>query len=117
MPSIFKNLQRFWQELKRRRVFRVVAMYAGAAFVIIELTNNVAEPLGLPGWIPTAVILILIIGFPVTAILSWIFDLTPEGVKKTGAIEDSGEYQITLEAGRRKLRLSDIVIAVLIVAV
>lgn len=117
MPNIFKGLPRFWQELKRRRVFRVVAMYAGAAFVIIELTNNVAEPLRLPDWIPTVVILILIIGFPATAILSWIFDITPEGVKKTGPYEDSGEHQVPLEAGRRKLRPSDLVITVLIIAV
>ena len=68
MPNIFKNLQRFWLELKRRKVFRVVAVYAGAAFVIIELTNNVAEPLRFPDWVPTLVILILIIGFsPVIA--------------------------------------------------
>jgi tetratricopeptide (TPR) repeat protein len=117
MPNIFKNLQRFWLELKRRKVFRVVAVYAGVAFVIIELTNNVAEPLRFPGWVPTLVILILIIGFPVTAILSWIFDLTPEGVKKTEPLEGSGEHQVPIPAGRRKLRPSDIVIAVLIIAV
>jgi len=38
----------FWQELKRRKVFRVIAMYAAAAYVIIELSNNIVEPLNLP---------------------------------------------------------------------
>ncbi|RLD49540.1 MAG: hypothetical protein DRI97_18025, partial [Bacteroidetes bacterium] len=105
------NLAKFWQELKRRRVFRVIAMYAGAAFVIIEVTNNIVEPLGLPAWVPTVVILLLIIGFPVIAILSWIFDLTPEGVKKTESFESAAMKQESEEAGRRKLRTSDIVIA------
>jgi hypothetical protein len=83
MPDNSNFLVKFWKELKRRKVIKVIAMYAGAAFVIIELTNNIAEPLGLPGWIPTIVILLMILGFPVVAILSWIFDITPEGLQKT----------------------------------
>jgi len=112
-----KSLARFWQELKRRRVFRVIAMYAGAAFVMIEVTNNVVDPLGLPGWVPTVVILLLILGFPVIAILSWIFDLTPEGVKKTAPLEDEVENLDSEKTERRRLRTSDIVIAVLVIAV
>jgi class 3 adenylate cyclase/Tfp pilus assembly protein PilF len=77
------GIRHFWEEAKRRNVVRVIAMYAGAAYVIIELVNNVVNPLSLPQWLPTVVILLLIVGFPVTAILSWIFDLTPEGIKKT----------------------------------
>jgi len=45
MPN---KLSRFWQELKRRNVVRVITVYAGAAFVIIELINNITEPLRLP---------------------------------------------------------------------
>jgi TolB-like protein/Tfp pilus assembly protein PilF len=112
-----KKRPNFLHELKRRNVLRVVAMYAGAAFVIIELINNVVDPLSLPGWLPTVVILLLIIGFPVTAILSWIFDLTPEGVKKTESLKDSAEDQEPSSAGRRRLKASDIIIAVLIITV
>ena len=112
-----KKRSNFFQELKRRNVYRVIAMYAGAAFVIIEVINNVVDPLRLPGWLPTIVILLLIVGFPVTAILSWIFDLTPEGMKKTVALEDAGENQESAPPERRKLRPSDIVIAVLLIAV
>jgi len=112
-----KKGRSFLHELKRRNVFRVIAVYAGAAFVIIELINNVVDPLRLPGWLPTVVILLLIVGFPVTAILSWIFDLTPEGVKVTGSLEDSEEVQEAGESGRRRLKASDIIIAVLIIVV
>ena len=45
MPGKSSNLGQFWQELKRRRVIHVVTVYATAAFVIIELVNNLAEPL------------------------------------------------------------------------
>ncbi len=83
MPSRPNKLSQFWLELKRRRVVHVIIVYASAAFVIIELVNNVFEPLRLPGWTPTLVILILIIGFPVAIILSWFFDLSFKGITKT----------------------------------
>jgi len=92
-------------------------MYAGAAFVIIEVINNVVDPLRLPEWLPTIIILLLIIGFPVTAVLSWIFDLTPEGMKKTGSWAASDEIQEPQKEGRRRLRPSDIVIVVLVIAI
>lgn len=106
-------LLRFWNELKHRKVFKVIAMYAGASFVIIEVTNNIVEPLGLPVWTPTVIILAVIIGFPVAAILSWIFDITPEGVKKTQPFDGSNQNTIK----RRKLRPSDVIISVLVVAI
>ena len=88
MTNNINRLSQFWQELKRRKVGKVIAMYAGAAYVLIELTNNVAEPLNLPEWTPTLVILLLVVGFPITVILSWIFDVTPEGVRKTEPKEE-----------------------------
>jgi len=72
------RLSQFWQELKRRNVVRVVTVYAGAAFVIIELINNITEPLNLPEWTPTLVIVLLAIGFPIVIIFSWIYDVHPE---------------------------------------
>ena len=117
MADKLKKRASFLHELKRRNVFRVTAMYAGAAFVIIELINNVVDPLSLPQWLPTIIILLLIVGFPVTAILSWIFDLTPEGMKKTGSIQESDEIQEPEKTSRRSLRPSDIIITVLIIAV
>ena len=93
------KLSQFWQELKRRKVVRVIIMYAGVAFIITELENNISEPLHLPDWIATFVILLLIIGFPIIAILSWIFDVTPEGLRKTNLclikhlkIKDQSQY-------------------------
>jgi len=67
MPN---RLSQFWQELKRRNVVRVVNVYAGAAFVILELVDIIAEPLKLPSWLLPAVIVLLSIGFIIAVILS-----------------------------------------------
>ena len=53
MPDSPNKLSQFWQELKRRRVIHVIIVYATAAFVIIELVNNIFEPLRLQEWTPT----------------------------------------------------------------
>ena len=109
------RLSRFWHELKRRNVIRVIAMYAGAAYIIIELVSNVSEPLHLPEWVATLVIFLLITGFPVVAIVSWIFDITPEGVIKTGP-EETREH-VREASGRRRLKVSDVIIAILVAVI
>lgn len=77
------KLSQFWQELKRRRVIHVITVYASAAFVVIELIGNLTEPLNLPASLSTIVIIILAVGFPFALIISWIYDLTGEGFRKT----------------------------------
>jgi tetratricopeptide (TPR) repeat protein/TolB-like protein len=108
---------RFWLELKRRKVFRVAAMYAGTAYIIIEVINNISTPLHFPSWVATLVIFLLILGLPVTVILAWLFDYTPEGIKKTEKIEEITEPKATSGPGRRPLKPSDLVIGVLIIVV
>jgi len=83
MSSNPNKLSQFWQELKRRRVIHLIVLYATASFVIIELVDNVSEPLSLPEGSSTFVILLLAIVFPFAIIFSWIFDITPKGIKKT----------------------------------
>jgi len=73
------KLSQFWQELKRRKVVRVITVYAAAAFVILELTDIVAPSLGLPDWTLNLIIILLCVGFIIAVILSWIYDVRPEG--------------------------------------
>jgi len=73
------KLSQFWQELKRRKVVRVITVYAAAAFVILELVSIIVEPLKLPEWFLPMVIVLLCIGFIIAIILSWIYDIKPEG--------------------------------------
>jgi len=93
------KLTQFWEELRRRRVIRVIIVYATAAFVIIELVNNVYETLNLPEWTPALTLIILSIGFPLAIIFSWIFDITPKGIIKTESIEvaeqQRGDYSMS----------------------
>jgi len=79
MPTNPNKLSQFWQELKRRKVVRVITIYAAAAFVILELTDIVAPSLGLPGWTLNFIIILLCVGFIITVIVSWIYDIHPEG--------------------------------------
>ncbi len=111
------KLSQFWQELKRRKVIKVLALYAGTAYILIELANNVVEPLNLPVWTPRVVILVALIGFPITVILSWIFDLTPEGLMKTESKDDLPEDESIRSGVKRKLKASDLIIAALFISV
>lgn len=91
MPTNPNRLFRFWQELKRRRVVHVITVYASATFVIIELINNLAEPFNLPSNLLTIVVIVLGVGFPLAIILSWLYDVTSDGVEKTKPIKEVKE--------------------------
>ena len=117
MAQKSRNLEKFWQELKRRKVFSVVTTYAATAYIIIEVTNNLAVPLHLPDWVATVVVILLIIGLPVVIVLSWIFDFTPQGIIKTESLEESEVKELAIKPVKRKLRASYVLNAVLIIAV
>ena len=91
-------------------------MYAGVAYILIELASNVAEPLRLPEWTPTLVILILTIGFPIVLIFSWIFDVTPEGIEKTKPAKEiqKGERLRTPNGWKIATYVSGVIIIVLL---
>jgi Tol biopolymer transport system component len=71
----------FLGEMKRRKVFQVAALYAVMAWLIIQVIDVINDPLKLPEWLDTVVIVLLAVGFPIALILAWAFDLTPEGIK------------------------------------
>ena len=92
-------------------------VYASAAYVIIELVNNVYETLNLPGWTPALTLIILAIGFPLAVIFSWIFDVTPKGIKKTESIEEESVQTPPSSTIKRWLKASNVIIAVLVIIV
>ena len=73
------NFNNIFKELKKRKVFRSVAIYAGASFIILQVCSIVFPALLLPEWSTRLVVVLLIIGFPTLIIFSWIYDITPEG--------------------------------------
>jgi TolB-like protein len=70
-------------ELTRRKVLRTVGGYAVAVFVLLQLMDAAVEPLRLPDWLPTLVVIIVILGFPLIFMLAWLFDITSTGIRKT----------------------------------
>ena len=75
--------QRFFAELKRRRVFRVIAVYGIVGFVLLQLVDLAVPALLLPDWTYRLVALFLLLGFPVAIVLAWALEMTPEGVRRT----------------------------------
>ena len=83
-------------EIKRRKIFQVAAVYLVVAWLLIQIVATVEAPLSLPDWVDTLVILLLAIGFPVTLVMSWGFNLTPDGV-----VKDQGSNEAERSGGRR----------------
>lgn len=73
----------FLGELNKRRVLRAVVVYAVVAWGVTEVAATVLPALRLPEWTVTLVVALLALGFPIVAILAWIFDLGPDGVERT----------------------------------
>ena len=75
-----------WGELQRRNVVKVAVAYAIVAWLLIQIIVSVEEPLNLPGWTDTFIIILLLVGFIVSLLLAWAYELTPDGVQKTKSV-------------------------------
>jgi len=84
MTDSSSGYQQFFAEMKRRRVFRVMAVYGVVAFGLIEAADIMVPRMALPDWTVTFVVGLALLGFPIAIVLAWAFDLTPEGVQRTG---------------------------------
>ena len=101
----------FFQELKRRNVFRVGIAYAVAAWIILQATDVIGEILELPPWGGKLILLMVGVGFFLAIFLAWAFELTPEGVKRESQVDRSDS--ITPQTGRK---LDRIIIGLLVLA-
>ncbi len=72
-------------ELSRRKVLRTVGAYAVGVFVLLQLMDAAVEPLRLPEWVPTLMVIVVILGFPLVFLLAWHLELTPTGVNRAKA--------------------------------
>lgn len=84
MLAITSFFSRFLGELHRRKVLRVAASYAIVAWLLLQVAEVTFEPLHVPDWVMTMVVLLAIIGFPIALVLAWAFDITPDGIEKDG---------------------------------
>ena len=81
-------MSQFFQELKRRKVLKTLGVYGAAAIIIIQLAASVFPFLYLPDWTVTLVIVLVILGFPITFFLSWTYDL-----KRENKTDDASEHE------------------------
>ena len=76
----------FFTELKRRNVFKIAVAYAIVAWLIAQIIAVVDGPLNLPSWFDTAIIVLLLVGFPLALLFAWAFELTAEGIKSSKSV-------------------------------
>jgi len=99
----------FLGEVKRRKVFQVAVVYAVVAWLLVQVITSIEAPLSLPDWVDTLVIVLLAIGFPITLIISWAFNLTAEGI-----IKDQGQNAAAQRGGKG---IEYVLIGLLVIAV
>ena len=98
------NSRNFFSELKRRNVYKVAIAYGVVAWLLIQIATQVFPFFEIPNWAVRLVVLLLILGFPVALILSWAFEITPEGIKLESEIEP--DKSIPVHRGRKIVGLT-----------
>src|SRR6202043_790953 len=77
------NPKTFFFELRRRNVFKVAAVYAVTAWLLIQTAVTLLPAVEAPSWLMPAFVVFLVLGFGLIVFISWAFEATPEGMKRT----------------------------------
>jgi adenylate cyclase len=99
VPRPASRLAGFLAELRRRKVFSAAASYAVVAWVLLQVGEVTFEPLGVPAWGMTALIVLVVALFPVALVVSWFFDLTLRGFRKDPRSRSSDTASIDETSG------------------
>ena len=98
-------------ELRRRNVFRMAGLYAVAAWLIVQVSGTVLPMFDAPAWLPRSIVILLVLGLVPALIFAWVFELTPEGLRREGEVP-AGQ-SIMSATGQR---MNHMIIAVLVLA-
>jgi predicted transporter len=101
----------FFEELKRRNVFRVGIAYGVAAWVLLQVADLVLENINAPEWVIQAMMMMVGLGFIAALVIAWAYEMTPEGIKKEADVDRS--LSVSSDTGRKMDR---IIIGFLVVA-
>src|ERR1700747_1990060 len=77
------NQRNFFAELKRRNVYKVAVAYIVAGWALSQGIAQVFPVFDVPNWVIRSIVVLIILGLPVALVLSWMFELTPQGIKRT----------------------------------
>jgi len=105
----------FFTELKRRNVIRVGIAYAVAAWVLVEVASVLLPTFDAPAWIMRALVLVMVGGLPIALLVAWMFELTPEGVKREDNVDTADEAVFKARTAR-KADLTIMAVLALVVA-
>jgi TolB-like protein len=101
----------FFNELKRRNVFRVAIGYIVSTWLLAQVADFVLENTSAPNWVMQTILLVMALGFPVVVFFSWAYEVTPDGIKRESEIDRT--QSVTHVTGRK---LDHAIIAVLVIA-
>jgi adenylate cyclase len=104
-------------ELKRRNVVKVSTAYLALGWVVTEVTSTITPLLNLPGWLPSVVVWIGIIGFPFVAVFAWVYELTPEGLKRESEVTGSPAASAPTDRRLNYVTIGLVAVALLLLAV
>jgi TolB-like protein len=104
--------QSFLTELKRRNVIRMAGLYLVGAWLVVQVAGTVLPMFGAPEWLPRSLVLLLAIGFVPALVFAWVFELTPEGIKRDAEVPP--EQSIGAQTARR---MEHVTVAILMLAV
>ena len=107
------NSRGLFAELKRRNVYKTGVAYAVVAWLLIQIATQVFPFFEIPNWTVRLVVLLLGLGFPITLVLAWTFELTPEGIKRT---EEVPVHQSIAHRTGRKLDFTIISVLTFVIA-
>ena len=95
----------FFEELQRRKVYRVAVAYAVASWLIIQISATVFPAWELPNWALRLMIVVVLSGFPIALILAWAFDVTPAGIQATPQLQPNDPGSAAVAHRRRNIFL------------
>ena len=104
--------KKFFVELQRRNVYKVAVAYGVVSWLLIQIATQVFPIFEIPNWAARMVVFLLLLGFPVALVLAWAYELTPEGLQRTDAIDPS--KSIARSTGRK---LDFVIIGVLLAVI
>ncbi len=103
---------KFLDELKRRNVIKATMAYLVVAWVLIQVLTNILPVFQAPPWVLKTLMILLAIGLPVWMVFSWVYDVTPEGIKKTA--DAASDESVTATTNKR---LNILILILLVVAI
>lgn len=106
------RILQLFNELRRRNVFRSGAAYVVTSWLLIQVADILLETFAAPAWAMRVIVIALAVGFPVVLLLSWLYEITTQGVKRTEQVSEA--ESISVHSGRK---IDFAIIGVLLVAV